>query len=425
MRWKGLICLVLALAVVDGGCKRGRPATSARSSVPWQIRTALHTAVRNSDVNTVRSLIAAGADVNAKGYSPFQDKDEVTPLHVCGNRDIAVLLIDSGAKINAKDREGYPPLHMAAQYHACEVARVFIEKGADVNAKDRREESPLYAPVATGDGRMVQLLIDAGADVRARNWQGQSLLHTAIQDSDSPSSSSVFALLIAAGADINAATPSGCTPLHYAARDGDVRAAELLLAHGADANAKTSSSQTPLHLAARRGYGEIVALLADKGADTDVKDRDGKTPLDYARAARWEKVAALLTGGKITEEGGIEAAEAQAEAGAIDQSESQRGPQTDVERLVLGNCAFAIDLYRALNAKEGNLFFSPYSISTALAMTYAGARENTEQQMAKTLHFSLDQQKLHPAFSELQGTLNKIQAAGNIRLCIANSLWPQ
>ena len=55
--------------------------------------------------------------------------------------------------------------------------------------------------------------------------------------------------------------------------------------------------------------------------------------------------------------------------------------------LVAGNSAFALDLYRALSAEEGNLFFSPYSISQAVAMTYAGARGETERQMADTLPF--------------------------------------
>lgn len=100
-------------------------------------------------------------------------------------------------------------------------------------------------------------------------------------------------------------------------------------------------------------------------------------------------------------------------------------PVADVETLVSGNSAFAVDLYRRLGEGEGNLFFSPYSISTVLAMAYAGARENTEKEMAGTLHFSLEQDKLHPAFVRFQAQLKKIQQAGDIDLYVANSLWPQ
>ena len=76
-------------------------------------------------------------------------------------------------------------------------------------------------------------------------------------------------------------------------------------------------------------------------------------------------------------------------------------PDSDVATLVGGNSAFAFDLYHALGEKEGNLFYSPYSISVALAMTYAGARGETERQMADTLHNRLSQEELHPVLNSL------------------------
>lgn len=100
--------------------------------------------------------------------------------------------------------------------------------------------------------------------------------------------------------------------------------------------------------------------------------------------------------------------------------------ESDVEVVVRENTAFAFDLYEKLKEEaKGNLFFSPYSISTALAMTYAGARRNTERQMAQTLRFTLDQKRLHPAFASLETRLNAVQEQGNIQLSVANSLWPQ
>ena len=68
----------------------------------------------------------------------------------------------------------------------------------------------------------------------------------------------------------------------------------------------------------------------------------------------------------------------------------------ELAELVDGNSAFAFDLYRSLGAEDGNLFYSPYSISLALAMTYAGARGETERQMADTLHLPTTPGKLHP-----------------------------
>lgn len=97
---------------------------------------------------------------------------------------------------------------------------------------------------------------------------------------------------------------------------------------------------------------------------------------------------------------------------------------SEIEAVVDGNTAFALDLYSRLKDEDGNLFFSPYSISVALAMTYAGARENTAQQMSQTLRFSLDPQRLHPAFGKLEERLEALQEEGNVQLEIANSLWP-
>lgn len=95
------------------------------------------------------------------------------------------------------------------------------------------------------------------------------------------------------------------------------------------------------------------------------------------------------------------------------------------EALVEGNTAFALNLYSQLKETEGNLFFSPYSISTALALTYAGARENTEKQMAEVLCFTLDQKRLHPAFASIEERLKGIQKKGDVQLSVANALWPQ
>ena len=75
--------------------------------------------------------------------------------------------------------------------------------------------------------------------------------------------------------------------------------------------------------------------------------------------------------------------------------------EADLTTLVGGNSAFAFDLYQALSEADSNLFYSPYSISLALAMTYAGARGETAEQMADTFRFTLPDNQLHPAFKKL------------------------
>jgi serpin B len=97
--------------------------------------------------------------------------------------------------------------------------------------------------------------------------------------------------------------------------------------------------------------------------------------------------------------------------------------KVDTQNLVEGNTTFALDLYEKLSEQKGNLFFSPYSISTALALTYAGARGVTAQQMVEVLNFSKDQDQLHAAFAQLQTQLNAEQQKGEVQLTIANALW--
>jgi serpin B len=117
------------------------------------------------------------------------------------------------------------------------------------------------------------------------------------------------------------------------------------------------------------------------------------------------------------------------------------GPAADTEAVVAGGNQFGLALYRHLAGKEkGNLFLSPTSIHTALAMTYAGARARTAEQMAATLHFTLPQEKLHPAMGSLLKTLNTPATVSEMvpggllgrlvekkapayQLSIANALW--
>jgi serpin B len=96
-----------------------------------------------------------------------------------------------------------------------------------------------------------------------------------------------------------------------------------------------------------------------------------------------------------------------------------------IGELVAGNNAFAFDLFHALPQGESNLFFSPYGISTALAMTYAGARGETAEQMAEVLHYTLPQAQLHPAIDALSQHLTATDDEGEFELTLANALWGQ
>jgi len=125
-----------------------------------------------------------------------------------------------------------------------------------------------------------------------------------------------------------------------------------------------------------------------------------------------------------------------AQVAQVAQSETLRVTSPDVAEpdlaeLVAGNSAFAFDLYQAVRGNEGNILYSPYSISLALAMTYSGARGETKQQMADTLSFTLPDDRLHPAFNALdlelagRGRAPQIGESSRFQLNIANAIWGQ
>lgn len=103
----------------------------------------------------------------------------------------------------------------------------------------------------------------------------------------------------------------------------------------------------------------------------------------------------------------------------------------DRAALSAGNAEFALALYAQTRSAPGNVVFSPVSVTLALAMTHAGARTTTEEEIAQTLRFTLPQERLHPALNELEATLasrgdGKKAADGTpFRLRLVNALWAQ
>ncbi len=159
----------------------------------------LHFALYMKDRAKAKSLIEGGADVNKRtpyGTTPLPYV--TTPLHRAidaGFKDIAELLIEKGANVNAKDKWDWPPLHSAVSADLKDIAELLIEKGADVNAKIHWDWTPLHSAVY-GHNEIVELLIAKGANVKARDGAGR-------------------------------------TPLWYAQDEGHTEIVELLRKHGA------------------------------------------------------------------------------------------------------------------------------------------------------------------------------------------------
>lgn len=97
-------------------------------------------------------------------------------------------------------------------------------------------------------------------------------------------------------------------------------------------------------------------------------------------------------------------------------------PSAAAARLAKGNAEFAVELYEQLAKDPGNVVFSPYSISSALGMTYGGARNNTADEMQHALNFPFGQDKVHPAFDALNASLSAAAQQEGVKFNIANGL---
>ena len=283
-------------------------------------KASLHQAARYGDLPAVRSLIAAGADVNAAdwaGRSPLY-----YALWANDDHAIADALVAAGANVDArpvdqmlnlmsvvfmdppdvKANPGSGPtlLHLA---EAPPIVEFLIAAGADIHARNHKGETPLHRAVARasrrdkyGDGlAIVSLLLAAGADVNARAERfGETPLHKAALHHTEPHGRgpSVAEALLAAGADVNAKDDDGWTSLHDAVhrRGGGLPMVEFLLAAGADVDA-SNRGVTPLHRTTfDNNDPSVIRALIAAGADVNAKYKSGETALHYA--AQWNNESA-------------------------------------------------------------------------------------------------------------------------------------
>ena len=264
------------------------------SGPPHYGGTPLHEAAYRAYATIAATLIAAGADVNAK------DDSERTPLHLAAlglgfNVSAISLLLLAGADVNAKNIHGATPLHQVASNLNLVPADVnvfaislLLSAGADVNAKDNSGATPLYDAVFFGYAHpaVISLLLSAGADVSAKSDQlfdEETALHRAIFNG----LLAVVPLLLSAGADANVKNDDGLTPLHYAiaASHYGPEMISMLLSAGADVNAKDNKGRTPLGWTSEFTRPTVVSLLLSAGghwgeacADPLIVNSIGRTP---------------------------------------------------------------------------------------------------------------------------------------------------
>ena len=292
---------VLIVLLVLGTLLPIRTAAAADERLPQ--------AAAQADLQLVRQLLAARADVNAP------DADGTTPLHWAvwaDHPETVEELLRAGAKATPPNAFGVTPIYTAAERGNARIIRRLLAAGATANGTDRSGETVLMAAVRSGSVDAVTALVDAGADVNAVDSQlGYSVLMLAVRSDSAP----IVKLLLARGASLEARTrvgakpasrppgagggshgvgivrsgvppqgeqlptPGGMTPLMYAARDGSLDAARVLVEAGAALNTSDPNGMTPLMLAITNGKIAVAQLLVDKGADVRTADWYGRTPL--------------------------------------------------------------------------------------------------------------------------------------------------
>ncbi|MHC4168739.1 MAG: ankyrin repeat domain-containing protein [Planctomycetota bacterium] len=238
-------------------------------------------------IEQIRSLVAAGAVVNAKQRFGY------TPLHYAawdGNRKMVERLIDKGAAVNAATWLGDTPLHSACERHRTGIAELLISKGANVNAKGNYGRTPLHHAAWLGNKDLVALLLANGANVNSEEEHGNTPLHGAAQQNYTD----VARVLVSGGAKIDSGNRGGYPPLHWAVERDHKDMAEFLIASGAGVNTSNKHGQTLLHEAAMFGARNAAEVLLDNGADINRKDNGGKTALRDAIFWHHENLAQFL-----------------------------------------------------------------------------------------------------------------------------------
>lgn len=159
------------------------------------------------DAASVRALLDAGANVNARGGG----ETPVLMFAVLNNVEVVRVLLDRGAEVNAPDVNGKTALHDAAFWGKGEIAELLIARGAEVNAKNIDGETPLAIAAYKGERKIAELLIAKGAEVNCKDNLKKTPLHSAAYQGNKE----VVDLLVARGADVNAETDEGLPALSF------------------------------------------------------------------------------------------------------------------------------------------------------------------------------------------------------------------
>jgi ankyrin repeat protein len=200
-------------------------------------------AVDAGNLAAVRRFIEVGTSINMRDPTPG---DRATALHSCvrdGNIQIAQLLIQHGVNMSPVNYSGHTPLHDAIGGESEEIwVRLLVDAGADISASGGFYGTILCKAMTYGSPSTVQLLLQRGAIPTIWNLDGDTLLHCPQWEG----TAATVGLFLEAGLNIEATNEWGETPLHHAAGYGREDYVKELLQWGANVDATDNEGRTPL-----------------------------------------------------------------------------------------------------------------------------------------------------------------------------------
>jgi len=247
--------------------------------------------IRTGNLDSVKILIEQKPELVNTTTKVWRD----TPLHIAveiDNLEIASYLIAKGASIDPKNKVNATPLHSSSYFNRKgDIAKLLIENGADVNAVDDFQtsilmQSSIWNPIVANH------LLDHNVNIPSyKEDDGKELFMNSAQNN----LLRLFNQFIAMGADIYVQDGSGNSLLHKAAAGGSLEIVKMLLEAKLSISMKNLYGWTPLHFATYNGHKETVALLIKSNADINARTISGQTAYNLAFELKNEEVTNLLS----------------------------------------------------------------------------------------------------------------------------------